>query len=143
MSGSVARAIGPQGQMAAAARLLASRRWNSKTVAANLELCSSPNPRYFEMPRSRILLLSAATLTLLNISVVARAQYPSNQGYYPPPCQAVTPSPVRGAARGAAGGAMIGAISGNAGRGAAIGAAFGGVRSAVRRGSARSAGACY
>ena len=95
------------------------------------------------MPQSRILLLSAATLTLLNISVVARAQYPSNQGYYPPPCQAVTPSPVRGAARGAAGGAMIGAISGNAGRGAAIGAAFGGVRSAVRRGSARSAGACY
>ena len=141
--GSVARAIGPQGQTAAAARLPASRRWNSKTVAANLGLCSSPNPRYFEMPRSRILLLSAATLTLLNISVVARAQYPSNQGYYPPPCQAVTPSPVRGAARGAAGGAMIGAISGNAGRGAAIGAAFGGVRSAVRRGSARSAGACY
>ena len=143
MLGSVARAIGPQGQTAAAARLLASRRWNSKTVAANLGLCSSPNLRYFEMPRSRILLLSAATLTLLNISVVARAQYPSNQGYYPPPCQAVTPSPVRGAARGAAGGAMIGAISGNAGRGAAIGAAFGGVRSAVRRGSARSAGACY
>ena len=73
------------------------------------------------MPRSRILFLFAATLTFLNISVVARAQYPSNQGYYPPPCQAVTPSPVRGAARGAAGGAMIGAISGNAGRGAAIG----------------------
>jgi Glycine-zipper domain len=95
------------------------------------------------MPRPRILFLSAATLTFLNISVVSQAQYPPTQGYYPPPCQAVTPGPVRGAARGAAGGAMIGAISGNAGRGAAIGAAFGGVRSAVRRGSARSAGACY
>jgi len=95
------------------------------------------------MLRSRILLLSAVTLTFLNISVAARAQYSSSQGYSPPPCQAVTPSPVRGAARGAAGGALIGAISGNAGRGAAIGATFGGVRSAVRRGSARSAGACY
>jgi hypothetical protein len=95
------------------------------------------------MPRSRILFLSGATLTFLNISVVAQAQYPPSQGYYPPPCQAVTPGPVRGAARGAAGGAMIGAISGNAGRGAAIGATFGGVRNAVRRGSARSAGACY
>ena len=93
------------------------------------------------MPRSRTLLLSAATLTFLNISLAAQAQY--RPGYYPPPCQAVTPGPVRGAARGAAGGAMIGAISGNAGRGAAIGAAFGGVRNAVRRGSARSAGACY
>jgi hypothetical protein len=94
------------------------------------------------MPRPHFLLLSAATLTFLNISV-ARAQYSSSQGYSPPPCQAVTPSPLRGAARGAAGGALIGAISGNAGRGAAIGATFGGVRSAVRRGSARSAGACY
>jgi len=93
------------------------------------------------MPQSRTLLLSATTLTFLNISVVAQAQYPA--GYYPPPCQAVTSGPVRGAARGAAGGAMIGAISGNAGRGAAIGATFGGVRNAVRRGSARSAGACY
>ena len=93
------------------------------------------------MPRSRTLLLSAATLTFLNISLAAQAQY--RPGYYPPPCQTVTPGPVRGAARGAAGGAMIGAISGNAGRGAAIGAAFGGVRNAVRRGSARSAGACY
>ena len=95
------------------------------------------------MPRPRILFLSAATLAFLNISVAARAQYSSGQGYSPPPCQAVTPSPVRGAARGAAGGALIGAISGNAGRGAAIGATFGGVRNAVRRGSARSAGACY
>jgi hypothetical protein len=95
------------------------------------------------MPRSLILSLFGATLTFLNISVVAQAQYPPRRGYYPPPCQAVTPGPVRGAARGAAGGAMIGAISGNAGRGAAIGATFGGVGNAVRRGSARSAGACY
>lgn len=91
------------------------------------------------MPRSRILLLSAATLTLLNIPGTVSIE----SGVLPSPCQAVTPSPVRGAARGAAGGAMIGAISGNAGRGAAIGVAFGGVRGAVRRGSARSAGACY
>jgi len=98
------------------------------------------------MRRSLVLLLSAATLIFLNISVTAWAQSnppPSNYKSSPPPCQAVTPSPVRGAARGAAGGALIGAISGNAGRGAAIGAAFGGVRSAVRRGSARSAGTCY
>jgi hypothetical protein len=90
------------------------------------------------MSRLRILLLCVATLTLINISVVAYAQY-----YARPPCQAVTPGPLQGAARGAAGGALIGAISGNAGRGAAIGAGFGGVRNAVRRGSARSAGACY
>jgi hypothetical protein len=89
------------------------------------------------MPRLRILLLSAATLSFINISVVAYAQYS------PPPCQAVTPGPFQGAGRGAAGGALIGAISGNAGRGAAIGAGFGAVRSVVRRGSARSAGACY
>jgi len=98
------------------------------------------------MPRLRILFLSAATPTLLNISVVAQAQYyppPPSYGYSRPPCQAVTPGPFQGAARGAAGGALIGAISGNAGRGAAIGAGFGAVRSAVRRGSARSAGACY
>jgi hypothetical protein len=72
--------------------------------------------------------------------------YPPGYGYppsYRPPCQAVTPGPLRGAARGAAGGAIIGAISGNAGRGAAIGAGVGGVAGAVRRGSARSAGACY
>src|SRR5436305_11999713 len=55
-----------------------------------------------------------------------------------PPCEAVTPGPLRGAGRGAAGGALIGAISGNAGRGAAIGAGFGALRGAVRRGSARS-----
>jgi hypothetical protein len=90
------------------------------------------------MSRLRILLLSAATLTFITISAVAYAQY-----YTPPPCQAVSPGPLQGAARGAAGGALIGAISGNAGRGAAIGATFGGVRNAVRRGSARSAGACY
>ena len=95
------------------------------------------------MPRPRIALLIAVSLIVLNTPMVAQAQYPPSQGYYPPPCQAVTPGPVRGAARGAAGGAMIGAISGNAGRGAAIGATFGGVRNAVRRGSARSSGACY
>jgi hypothetical protein len=95
------------------------------------------------MSRLRILFLSAATRPLLSISAAAQAQYytpPPNRGYSLPPCQAVTPGPVQGAARGAAGGALIGAISGNAGRGAAIGAAFGGVRSAVRRGPARSAG---
>jgi hypothetical protein len=114
-----------------------------KTAEAKLGSRSSRDRSASKMPRSRILFLSGATLTLLNISVVAQAQYPPSQGYTPPPCQAVTPGPVRGAARGAAGGAMIGAISGNAGRGAAIGATFGGVRNAVRRGSARSAGACY
>jgi Glycine-zipper domain len=85
----------------------------------------------------RMLMLSIATLTFINISAVANAQHS------PPPCQAVTPGPLQGAGRGAAKGALIGAISGNAGRGAAIGATFGGVRNAVRRGSARSAGACY
>jgi hypothetical protein len=58
------------------------------------------------MPRLRILFLSAATPTLLNISVVAQAQYyppPPSYGYSPPPCQAVTPGPFQGAARGAAG----------------------------------------
>jgi hypothetical protein len=89
------------------------------------------------MPRLRILLLSAATLTFLDISAVAQAQHS------PPPCQAVNPGPLQGAGRGAARGALIGAISGNAGRGAAIGAGVGGVRNAVRRGSARSAGACH
>jgi hypothetical protein len=70
------------------------------------------------MPRLRILLLSAATLTFINIPVVAYAQYyppPPSYGYSPPPCQVVTPGPFHGAARGAAGGALIGAISGNAG----------------------------
>lgn len=62
---------------------------------------------------------------------------------YRPPCDAVTQTPLRGAARGAAGGALIGAISGNAGRGAAIGAGVGGVASAARRSTARSNGACY
>ena len=97
------------------------------------------------MPRLRILLFTAATLTFTNIGVVAHAQYyqpPPGYGSRPP-CQAVTPTPLQGAARGAAGGALIGAISGNAGRGAAIGAGFGAVRNAVRRGSASSAGACY
>lgn len=61
---------------------------------------------------------------------------------YRPPCDAVTPSPLHGAARGAAGGALIGAISGNAGRGAAIGAGVGGIAAAARRSTARSYGAC-
>jgi hypothetical protein len=55
----------------------------------------------------------------------AQAPYPP-PGYYPPPCYAVTPGPMGGAARGAAGGAIIGAIGGNAGRGVAIGATVGG-----------------
>jgi hypothetical protein len=98
------------------------------------------------MLRFRILLLAVATLTVVNISVIAHAQYyppPPSYGYSPPPCQAVTPGPLQVAGRGAAGGALIGAISGNAGRGAAIGAGFGALRGAVRRGSARSAGVCY
>jgi len=56
------------------------------------------------MRRSLVLLLSAATLIFLSISVIARAQSnppPPNYKSSPPPCQAVTPSPVRGAARGA------------------------------------------
>lgn len=83
----------------------------------------------------RILLFSAATMTVINISIVAHAQsYGPPPGYSRPPCQAVTPGPLQGAGRGAAGGALIGAISGNAGRGAAIGAGFGALRGAVRRG---------
>src|SRR5215472_7402618 len=61
------------------------------------------------MRRSLVLLLSAATLIFLNISVTARSQSnppPPNYKSSPPPCQAVTPSPVRGAARGAAGGPL-------------------------------------
>jgi hypothetical protein len=107
---------------------------------------------------SRFSLVFLAALTLIGVATPTRtsafadilyAQYYPPQGYgypppsSPPPCYAVTPGPLQGAARGAAGGALIGAISGNAGRGAAIGAGFGGLRSAVRRGSARSAGACY
>ena len=64
-------------------------------------------------------------------------------GYGTPPCQAVTPGPLRGAARGAAGGAIFGAIGGNAGKGAAIGAGVGAVGGAIRRGTARSSGYCY
>ena len=75
------------------------------------------------------------------------AQYNSpHYGYpppNPPPCQAVTPSPLRGAAGGAARGALVGAVFGNAGRGAAIGAGVGGVAAASRRATARSYGACY
>jgi hypothetical protein len=98
------------------------------------------------MPRFRTILLSAATLIIIDISGVANAQYylpPPGYGYAPPPCAAVTRGPFRGAARGAAGGAVIGAISGNAGRGAAIGVGVGAVGGAVRRGAARSSGYCY
>ena len=93
----------------------------------------------------RIVLLTAATLILMHISIVAHAQYyyGSPPPGYRPPCHAVMPGPLQGAGRGAAGGALIGAISGNAGRGAAIGAGFGALRGAVRRGSARSSGYCY
>src|SRR5215467_14704552 len=45
------------------------------------------------MRRSRVLLLSAATLTLLNISVVARAQYSSKQGYSLPPAKPLPLAP--------------------------------------------------
>lgn len=69
--------------------------------------------------------------------------YPPPSYYVRPPCQAVTPGPLRGAARGAAGGALFGAIGGNAGRGAAIGAGVGAVGGAIRRGTARSSGYCY
>ncbi len=98
------------------------------------------------MPRHRILFLSAATLSFIDISGVAHAQYyapPPGYNYGRPPCAAVTPGPLRGAGRGAAGGALVGAISGNAGRGAAIGATVGAVGGAARRGAARNSGACY
>lgn len=60
-----------------------------------------------------------------------------------PPCSAVTPSPLAGAARGAARGAVIGGIFGNAGRSAAMGAGIRGVSAMAKRGSARAAGSCY
>ncbi|MFL5285150.1 MAG: glycine zipper family protein [Rhodopila sp.] len=80
------------------------------------------------------------------INAQVLAQYPPpSYAPYPakPPCNAVSPGPLRGAGRGAAGGALIGAISGNAGRGAAIGATVGGVAGAARHATARSYGACY
>lgn len=102
------------------------------------------------MTRIFVLILVAIGINFL-IAGAANAYVQYTQNYYAappaygsrPPCQAVTPGPLQGAARGAAGGALIGAISGNAGRGAAIGAGFGALRNGVRRGSARSAGACY
>jgi hypothetical protein len=126
----------------------------ASTIVSMIGLASgTPSNRFVSGPevprmqRPRTLLFSASTLTFINISLVAHAQYyygpPPGYGYSPPPCQAVTPGPLQGAGRGAAGGALIGAISGNAGRGAAIGAGFGALRGAVRRGSARSAGVCY
>jgi hypothetical protein len=51
----------------------------------------------------------------------------------PPPQQAPTARPLRGAAGGAAVGAIGGAIGGNAGKGAAIGAATGALFGGVRR----------
>ena len=90
---------------------------------------------------------STAAWILAAIPVSAAPQYAQ---YYPPPsyyglppCQAVPPGPLRGAARGAAGGALFGTIGGNAGRGAAIGAGVGAVGGAIRRGTARSSGYCY
>ena len=49
------------------------------------------------------------------------------------PTQAVTASPVRGAAGGALAGLAIGAIAGDAGKGAAIGAVSGGLIGGMRR----------
>src|SRR6202007_1900369 len=68
--------------------------------------------------------------------------YPPPSYYGRPPCQAVTPGPLRGAARGAAGGALFGAIGGNAGKGATIGAGVGPIGGAIRRGTARRSGDC-
>src|SRR2546421_8766865 len=96
------------------------------------------------MLRFRVLLLSAATLTFIDISVAAYAQYYAPPpGYGRPPCAAVTRGPLRGAGRGAAGGALIGAISGNAGRGAAIGAGVGAIGGAPRGGGGRRLGYWY
>ncbi len=95
------------------------------------------------MARSGVI-LAAVLWVVLTIPALGQNFSRGNQARFnsPPPCYAVTPGPLRGAARGAAGGALIGAIGGNAGRGAAIGGAVGGVGGAIRRGSARSAGAC-
>ena len=88
--------------------------------------------------------ISAWLLAALPASAAPQyAQYYPPPSYGRPPCQAVTPGPLRGAARGAAGGALFGAIGGNAGRGAAIGAGVGAVGGAIRRGTARSSGYCY
>ena len=73
---------------------------------------------------------------------IEHAQY-NPYGNYRPPCYAVTPGPLRGAARGAAGGAIIGGIAGDAGKGAGIGAGIGLIGSAARRATARRSGACY
>src|SRR6201990_1484962 len=103
-------------------------------------------PRGVDMVRCMISCCTAAwTLAAIPASAAPQyAQYYPPQSYYGrPPCQAVTPGPLSGAARGAAGGALFGAIGGNAGRGAAIGAAVGGIAGAARRGAARSSGACY
>ena len=62
------------------------------------------------------------------LSSQAAAPAPAGQ-----PTQAVTASPVRGAARGGLGGLAIGAIAGDAGKGAAIGAVGGGLIGGMRR----------
>ncbi len=67
--------------------------------------------------------LICAAVLLSAIGGPASAQYYRYPPGGRPPCAAVTPSPLGGAARGAAGGAVVGAIFGDAGRGAAIGAA--------------------
>ena len=97
------------------------------------------------MSRFYSIITAAGIIAGIGAAVPAVAQSYPPPGYYraPPPCQAVTPGPFRGAARGAAGGALFGAIGGNAGKGAAIGAGVGAIGGAVRRGAARSSGACY
>lgn len=119
---------------------------------------ASANPTRYDRPDVRSLVaiarcqsmprflpaLCCACCVAVAFTGPAPAQFyrPPPPSFGPPPCQAVTPGPLRGAARGAAGGALFGAIGGNAGRGAAIGAAVGGVAGAARRGAARNSGSC-
>lgn len=92
--------------------------------------------------RRRIVVGGFLVLAATQIDAAIAQTYQQPYTPPPPPCSAVTPSPLRGAARGAAVGAVGGAIGGNAGKGAAIGAGVGGVASALRRGNARASGAC-
>jgi Glycine-zipper domain len=69
--------------------------------------------------------------------------YPAPVYAYRPPCVAVTPGPLGGAARGAGLGAIGGAIAGNAGKGAIIGAGVGVLGGIIRRNVARVSGGCY
>lgn len=104
--------------------------------------------------RRGAMIIAGGCLALAALGSGARAEGVALAQYYgpgyppprygsPPPCAAVTPSPLRGAAGGAARGALVGAIFGNAGRGAAIGTGIGGIGAASRRGAARAYGACY